>query len=318
MRCLCCGKEIKDPTRSDGGWHRACIRSFFGVDRMPVIDITERELEKLVRESVRQGLTVPGVQKKMSLHLSKENGGQLTLVDYPTGYILKPQTEEFEHLPEAEDLAMRMAKTVGIATVPHALIKLPAQNDAYAYITKRIDRGLDAGGVRMYAMEDFCQLAGRLTEDKYRGSYEQCAKIISRYSSRIGFDIVEFFLRILFFYVSGNSDMHLKNFSMIETLPKSREYVLSPAYDMLPVNLVMPEDKEELALTLNGKKRNLHKNDFVKYAKNIGVRPTVVKRLIQKILSAREKFINQIEESYLPKAMADGMIRLLMDRMEKL
>ncbi len=316
MKCLCCGKEIKDPKKSDGGWHVACIRRFFGMDRLPAIDITEQEIEKLVKETVRQGLTVPGVQKKLSLHLSKEDGGRLTLVDYPTGYILKPQTKEFAHLPEAEDLVMRMAEDVGIATVPHALINLPEQGNVYAYITKRIDRVIKRGKTDLFAMEDFCQLAGRLVEDKYRGSYELCAKILFHFSSRAGLDMTELYLRILFSYLIGNSDMHLKNFSLIETSPASREYVLSPAYDMLPVNLILPEDKEQLALTLGGKKRNLRRNDFIKYAKTHGISEIVAKRLLARLLSAKDAFLNRIEKSYLPPTMSDGLRFLLIERME--
>lgn len=111
----------------------------------------------------------------MSLHLSKELQNRLTMVDYPTGYILKPQTEEFENMPEYEDLAMRLAELMGIQTVPHALIKI---GNEYAYITKRIDREITDKEVKLYAMEDFCQLSRRLTQDKYKGSYENCGRII--------------------------------------------------------------------------------------------------------------------------------------------
>lgn len=155
---------------------------------------------------------------------------------------------------EAEYLAIQMAKTAGIKTVPFALIK---QGDKLAYITKRIDRpgtGSAKKQGQMLAMEDFCQLDRRLTQDKYKGSYERCARAIERYSVRMGLDMTEFFLRIVFSYIVGNSDMHLKNFSLVETAENSQEYVLSQAYDMLPVNVILPEDQEQMALTLNGKR----------------------------------------------------------------
>ena len=104
------------------------------------------------------------MQKKLSLHLSTDIDTRLTIVDYPTGYILKPQTEEYDNLPEFEDLAMRLAELAGIQTVPHALISI---NEKYAYITKRIDRDIVEKNISMYAMEDFCQLSHRLTIDKY-------------------------------------------------------------------------------------------------------------------------------------------------------
>ena len=253
MNCLCCGKPLR--TENETGWHKACIKRFFMTETLPEIDIDEQVLTQLATESIQKGYTVPGVQKKMSLHLfSQTKKPRLTLINYPSGYILKPQVEEFDSLPEAEQLVMTMADSIGISTVPHALMKGKGQ---FAYITKRVDRIFEKNDVKMLAMEDFCQLDLRLTQDKYRGSYERCAKIISKYSSRKGLDMTELYLRLLFSFVVGNSDMHLKNFSLIETGEGSGKYVLSPAYDLLPVNVVMPEDKEQFALALNGKKMNL-------------------------------------------------------------
>ena len=217
MNCLCCGKPIIETASEQEkavGWHNRCVKRFFGTKTLPDIEVSEDVLEQLAIESTNKGLTVPGVQKKMSLHL--DNSGatpRLTLVNYPTGYILKPQTKEYPCLPEAEYLVMQMAEKAKIRTVPHALIRIKAQDNALAYITKRIDRR----DGKMLAMEDFCQLDGRLTEDKYKGSYERCAKIIRKYSSRAGLDITELFIRVVFSYIVGNSDMHLKNFSLIET-----------------------------------------------------------------------------------------------------
>lgn len=175
----------------------------------------------------------------------------MTLVDYPTGYILKPQVTDFEALPQAEHLVMTMAEATGISTVPHALL---CQNGDYAYITKRIDRRFADGSVEMLAMEHFCQLDLRLTQDKYRGSYERCAQVIRRHSSQVMLDLSELYLRLIFSFVAGNSDMHLKNFFLIEPEIASGKYMLSPANDLLPVNVVMPEDREEFALAMNEKK----------------------------------------------------------------
>ena len=174
MKCLCCGKEILSnatTSEKDWCWHKKCVKAFFHTREMPILDVTREQLEKLANEAVNEGLTVPGVQKKLSLHLTSDTNARLTIVNYPTGYILKPQTEEFQNMPEFEDLAMRMAELIGIQTVSHALIKM---NGEYAYITKRIDREITGKDIHLYAMEDFCQLSNRLTQDKYRGSYENC------------------------------------------------------------------------------------------------------------------------------------------------
>ncbi len=174
MNCLCCGKPLRTPDES--GWHKSCIKRFFGTTKLPEIEIDDKTLNLLATETTNKGFTVPGVQKKLSLHLvSDTNKPRLTLVNYPTGYILKPQVAEFEALPESEQLIMSMADMAGISTVPHALIK---GNTGLAYITRRIDRKVNKDSTQMLAMEDFCQLDLRLTEDKYRGSYERCAKII--------------------------------------------------------------------------------------------------------------------------------------------
>ena len=122
MNCLCCGKTLKN---DDGtGWHKACVKRFFMTTKLPDIDIDDQKLKVLAEESINKGYTVPGVQKKLSLHLLSEPGNpRLTLVNYPTGYILKPQVDQFKAMPEAEQLVMSMADMIGISTVPHALIK---------------------------------------------------------------------------------------------------------------------------------------------------------------------------------------------------
>ena len=317
MNCLCCGKPIL-PKESNCGWHTRCVRRFFGTDTLPEIDLTEEALASYVTESVFKGLTVPGVQRKMSLHLDQQDAPRLTLVNYPTGYILKPQTSEYRNLPEAEDLAMRIAEKAGVKTVPHALLRM---NEQFAYITKRIDRkitGKQRLRVQKYAMEDFCQLDERLTADKYRGSYERCAKIISRHSARTGLDLSELFLRLVVSFVTGNSDMHLKNFSLIETEPGSGAFVLSAAYDLLPVNLVLPEDREELALTMNGKKSNLRQNDFLHFAEQCGVGKAAAEKIIKKVLAAEEEYRTLCDDSYLPQDMKDALKELIRSRCARL
>ena len=310
MNCFCCGKPLK--TENDNGWHKACIKRFFGTVDIPEIEIDEKTLESLAAQSTSKGLTVPGVQKKLSLHLSTDNRNpRLTLVNYPTGYILKPQVREFECLPEAEQLVMTMADATGISTVPHALIK---SGDNLAYITKRIDRVFGKTDIKMLAMEDFCQLDLRVTADKYKGSYERCAKVIGRYSSQIGLDMAELFMRLVFSFVVGNSDMHLKNFSLIETDEASNTFVLSPAYDLLPVNVIMPEDTEEFALALNGKKTHIRKKDFFVFAKGCGISKASAEKMIAKIVSMKPKYIDMCNCSLLPDHLKERFAELIEQR----
>lgn len=312
MRCLCCGKTLSTPNET--GWHKACIKRFFGTTELPEIDINNETLNLLATETTNKGFTVPGVQKKLSLQLISDGSKpRLTLVNYPTGYILKPQVEEFEALPESEQLIMEMADMAGISTVPHALIK---GSGGLAYITKRVDRNLTKDNIEMLAMEDFCQLDLRLTEDKYRGSYERCAKIIKKYSSRIGIDITEFYIRLVFCFIVGNSDMHLKNFSLIETTEGSQEYVLSPAYDLLPVNANLPEDKEQFALTMNGKKMHILKGDFLKFASTCDIPRKTAIKLIQNLVSYTPKWLKMCDDSTLPDDLKERLRQIIIERTE--
>jgi len=312
-RCLCCGKMFRG--KNENEWHPSCIKSFFGTKKMPDIDVSEEALYQLVIDSTNKGYTVPGVQKKMSLHLSEDGETpRLTFLNYPTGYILKPQAENYDSLPEMEYLVMQMAEATGIKTVPYALVRMPSQKNSFAYITRRIDR-VDG---KILAMEDFCQLDERLTEDKYRGSYERCGKVVSKYSSRDGLDLTELFLRIVFSFAVGNSDMHLKNFSLIETEEGSGEYVLSAAYDMLSTNVVIPSDKEQLALTINGKKQNIRKKDFIVYAKTIGIPERSAEKMINKIVQLEDKYISMCEESYIPAEMKTDLENLIKARIKVL
>ena len=305
--CLCCGKPLK--TKTEHGWHKSCVKSFFGTVEFPDIDVSEDVLNQIAVDNTTKGFTVPGVQKKLSLHLSKDDNPRLTLVNYPTGYILKPQTEEYPALPEMEYLVMQMAEASGIKTVPHALLCLPLQGN-FAYITKRIDRK----DGQVLAMEDFCQLDGRLTDDKYRGSYERCGKIVAKYSVNSGLDLSQLFYRIVFSFAVGNSDMHLKNFSLIETEEGKSEYVLSAAYDMLSTNVVIPEDNEQMALTINGKKQNIRRKDFMIFAETIGVPEKAAEKMIEKTVKLKDKYIAMCKESYLPDDKKEALEKLIEER----
>lgn len=291
-----------------------CTPAFFETRELPSLTLSREVLDQLAQQNVSQGLTVPGVQRKISLHLEDMDDPRLTIVNYPTGYILKPQTPAFPHLPEAEDLVMDMAQATGIQTVPHGLIEADGE---LAYVTRRVDRTIRKGELNeMYAMEDFCQLSGRLTQDKYKGSYERCAGIIRQYSMRPGYDLSELFLRLIVCFITGNSDMHLKNFSLIEIAPRRREYVLSPAYDLLPVNLVMPEDQEQTALTLNGKKARLKASDFLKFAKSCEIPAAAASKMLRKCISMLPEYTRLCDHSFLPQELKDSMIQLMTERVE--
>lgn len=304
--CCCCGKPLNEENTY---WHKKCIQNFFGTNTIPMIDFSSmnEELEKQALVLLSSKKNITGVQSKLSLGLSK-NKDKLTVVDYPLGYIIKPETETFKDIARAEYLNMLMAKACHIDVVPNGLIK--ACDGSYVYITKRIDR---TGKTKIH-MEDFCQLSGLQTERKYSGSYERLGKLIKQYSNHGNKDLSDYFYILLFNYVSCNSDMHLKNFSLIE----EDENYLAPFYDLLPVNIIYPKDKDEVALTLNGKKKNLKRNDFVKLGAEIGLNDKVVTNLIDEIKKYKETFIELINDSLITDKHKKEYIKELTRRIELL
>ena len=256
IRCLFCYLPL---TEKELDYHTTCSKKIFGQPNPPTLPYSEADLEPLAREVIQIQTAVTGVQAKLSLHITQNSqegaNKKFTIVGLWGGYILKPPTPTYQQLPEVEDITMHLARIAKIKTVPHSLIRLTTGN--LAYITKRIDR-VKKGKL---SMEDMCQLTERLTEDKYSGSYEQIAKTIQKYSVTSGLDVVNFFELVLFSFLTGNADMHLKNFSLIEQ--PGLGMILSPAYDLVNTALVNPADDEEMALNLNGKKKKLKKQDFV-------------------------------------------------------
>ena len=278
-------------------FHSRCSKKIFGTVIPPVLPYSKADIESLALEVVRSQVTITGVQPKLSVDLKKEKGGEkrFTIVGLWGGYILKPQTEQYANLPENEDLTMHLARLAKINTVPHSLIRF--KDGSLAYITKRIDR--DKKGNKI-PMEDMCQLTEKLTEQKYKGSHEQIAKKIVEFSAYPVLDLINYVEILLFCYLTGNADMHLKNFSLYK---KIKETTLTPAYDLLSTKLVIPEDTEELALTLNGKKRKLKRSDFDNLLKTMKVEDKVIENTYNKFRKVLPLWYDFIDISFLPNQM---------------
>lgn len=292
-KCLYCYKELLEGEKD---FHKKCARKIFGTPYAPELPYTRENLTDLAKQVIRSQTTLTGVQAKLSLDINKgdKSGNErFTIVGLWGRYILKPQTDRFANLPENEDLTMHMAELAKIKVVPHSLIRFA--DGEICYITRRIDR-TDQG--EKLAMEDMCQLTERLTEYKYKGSYEQIAKAIQKYSSVPRLDLINYWEQVVFSWITGNADMHLKNFSLYSQ--QHGTYVLTPAYDMLSTALVMPEDMEELALTLNGKKRKLKKTDFVTSMQASGLSEKVIGNIFNKFLKNQDKWFDCIDASFLP------------------
>lgn len=293
-------------------FHPTCAKKFFGTKEIPSLDYTLKEIDSLASQVIEEQTSLTGVQPKLSLHLNKHEGSQrLTIVGLWGGFIMKPQTEMYPQLPEVEDLSMHLAEVAKIDVVPHTLMRMA--DDSLCYVTRRIDR--TSKGEKI-PMEDFCQLTERQTEYKYKSSYEAIGKTIKRYSSVPKMDLTNFMEVILFSWVVGNNDMHLKNFSLYE--PKEGKVRLTPAYDMLNAVIVNPRDKEELALTLNGKKSNIKADDFIKVAATLGLPENLMPKLFTKYKVLEEKFVSCIKDSFLSKELKDAYVELISRRIEKL
>lgn len=286
----------------------------FGTLCVPELPYTRENLTDLAKQVIRSQTTLTGVQAKLSLDINKSGRNEtdrFTIVGLWGRYILKPQTDRFAHLPELEDLTMHLAELAKMQVVPHSLIRFA--DGELCYITRRIDR--TANGDKL-PMEDMCQLTEKLTEHKYKGSYEQIAKAIQRFSSVPKLDMVNYWEQVVFSWITGNADMHLKNFSLYSK--EQGEYVLTPAYDMLSTALVMPEDTEELALTLNGKKRKIKKADFVASMQASGLEEKVINNIFAKFAKAKDRWFAFIDQSFLTDEMKEAFKAIIAEKLSLL
>jgi serine/threonine-protein kinase HipA len=280
--CSICLQPLKN---NETRYHPACCKKLFGSAQPPTLPYTWDQLNGMAEQVVRRHVAVPGVQPKLSMHLERSGrsrDSRLTLVGLGGDFILKPAVERYPEMPELEHLTMRMARSFGIDSAECGLI--PLEDGQLAFITKRMDR---EGGEKLH-MEDMCQLSDRLTEQKYRGSMEQVGRAVLRHCSNPLFDALRLFELTLFCFLTGNADMHLKNFSLLYRL--GGEVHLSPAYDLLPTKLLLPEDMEETALTLNGKKRRIDRNDFMRFG-------TSLQLTEKQVENAFARFSNQLADT---------------------
>jgi len=290
--CLACHKPLAS---GDHLYHPACLARFWESDT-PVfqLDYDISQINELAEENVAQRIIVTGVQPKLSMGFAKiATEERLTIVGALNGrYILKPPYAAYPQMPELEALCMLMTQACGIETVPFLL--LPLKGGELAYITRRIDR--NAKGEK-FAMEDACQFNERLTEHKYRGSYEQIAKGIIAYSKNPIKDVVHFYEQVTVSFLIGNNDMHLKNFSLIAK--ESNAYELTPAYDMIAAQLLLPDDLDDLALNLNGKKRKLKREDFNRAMLKAHIPEKAIENLWKRIEKGMSEWSELIDRSFL-------------------
>ncbi|MDO4958662.1 MAG: HipA domain-containing protein [Prevotellaceae bacterium] len=307
-KCLCCYKPL---STGQVDFHPSCAKRFFGTKDIPTLEYSQSEMDSLAEKVIQAQTSLTGVQPKLSLNLNKHEGSsRLTIVGLWGDFIFKPQTDDYPQLPEIEDLTMHMAEVARISVVPHTLLRLA--DGSIGYITRRIDRTSDGEKIDM---EDMCQLTLHPTEYKYRSSYEQIAKVIAAYSNTPKLCLANYMQLLLFCYITGNNDMHLKNFSLYA--PKG-DYLLSPAYDLLNVAIVNPKDTEELALTLNGKKSRLVRSDFLKFAERMDITEKSLNQMVTSFQKVMPKWEQLIKDSFLSEDMKERYLSFINERMNRL
>ncbi len=269
--------------------------------------------EQLRREAIARSakMSIQGVQPKVSARLNIA-AGRFEIVDQGGRYILKPQLAEYPEVPENEDLTMRMAAQGGIETPLHGMIYGIDGN--LCYFIKRFDR---KGQKDRIHVEDFAQLSGKSRETKYRSSMEQVVTLINAFCTFPAIERLKLFRLVLFCFLIGNEDMHLKNFSIIR---QKDVITLSPAYDLLNTSIVLPRVEVELALPLNGKKNHLTQNDFLTYfgKERLQLPARVIDKTLAELHKSRNAWELLIAGSFLSKDARERYLKLLNARFARI
>lgn len=196
------------------------------------------------REAPRMSLS--GVQPKVSAVFSRKEG-QFRMVTERGSYILKPSPQAYPEAAANEALSMALAAEAGI-DVPHC--GLVGSRDGHpVFWIERFDRQGPGNQTRL-RVEDACQVLEVPSSWKYLGNLETLVRAIRAFTSNPTLQLARFFDRVLFNWVIGNGDMHLKNWSLIENGPLIE---LAPAYDYLNTSILIDRE-EESALELAGRK----------------------------------------------------------------
>lgn len=311
-KCLYCYKELSS---GEVDFHPQCSRKMFGTSVAPQLPYSRNNLSDLAEKVIRTSTSVTGVQAKLSLEIDRgkrNEPSRFTIVGLWGNYILKPQSTQYRCLPELEDVTMKMAEIAKIRTARHSMIRF--SDGELGYITLRMDR--DAEG-RKFSMLDMCQLSNRLTEHKYLGSYEQLAKIVVKYSSAPYLDVQRFWEIVLFSWITGNSDMHCKNFSLLDD---GKGYVLSPAYDLLSVLLADPDDEDELAMPIftGGAKAGFDRSSFVQAFVASGIQEVTANKLIDRMANHKDNWVDIIHSSFLPEELKSEYVAMIEQRVDVL
>ncbi len=308
-KCLYCYQALE----TSGDFHKKCAKHFFGTSEVPILNYSLNEMTELAKQVVERSIAVPGVQPKLSMSIIKEktdgHQNRLTVIGALGGnYIFKPPSDHFPQMPENEHVTMRIAEAFGIKVVESSLIRL--QSGELSYITKRLDRAIKGEKIHMIDMFQITEAF-----DKYKSSMEKVGKALQRHSENTLLDLLSFFELTLFSFITGNNDMHLKNFSMIKT---RSGWALAPAYDLLNVSIANPEDKEELALTLGAKKKKLTRVCFERFGESLGLTPKQIQVVFKRFEKNKARALEWIDKSFLTEGMKEAYLEIMNERYSRI
>lgn len=280
--------------------NKKLLKEMFHSSTWPSIDFGLVDIPQQAQRLVGK-FSISGVQPKLSVKLDKKQN-MLVVIDAGGEYILKPQ-QTFLRIPENEQCCMDLAQELGIEVPLHCL--LPLKDKSLAYVVKRFDR--DKGA--KIQQEDFVQILG--AHDKYTGLVEQIGRKLREISSAPGYDVQLFFDRVVLNFILGNGDAHLKNYAILH---KEGGIRLAPAYDIVCSRLVILNE-DESAISIQGKKNRLLREDFDRLAEYFNVPVKVRYERFEKKFSLMREIIISSQMSDADQVRFLDMIKERLDRL---
>lgn len=300
-RCLCCQGTLEARER----YHPKCLKALWGRVLVPNIPFGLAEMPAQVARTDGR-MSISGVQMKAVVRCNRETS-EVEVVSSGGTHILKPEPNQYPDLPQNENACMSMAAALGMPVPPHGLF--PMADGKLCYIVRRFDRAEDGGKIQKEMM--FQILAAT---NKYAGSLESVGRAIRFHAENVGLDAIDFFERVLFCFVIGNGDMHLKNWAL---LVRGRTASLAPCYDLVSSKLYIP-DEEDSALAIDAKRNKLKRADFEEFANGLRIDPKAATNVFQKLRNAREMLLEMCISSELSPSLKQRLADVISSRHERL
>ena len=277
-------------------------------------------IDKLPQDPLLTGIDNPprlslaGAQSKCAVYISE--GKYFRSTDkFPTTHIIKIANNRFPCLLENELFCMKLARII-LSNIPEVELK-EVENRQYLEIT-RYDRYIKNRNVHRIHQEDFCQALGIVSGKKYQtgggAKLKICYELINEYSENRFADIIRFTQWIVFNYLTGNTDAHAKNLSLLHSDTGIR---LAPFYDLLSTE-VYPEKTvdHEMAMLINGKGKynSLRHKDFIALFDNLDQNATNMMKTLKNIFTNIVPAAEKLKESLPSAAIYDEIIEIIKKR----